>query len=778
MSDLVVRVAADLTKFRENFKNIDSQIDTTASALKTMSSAFDGSKTIANANAAVIAVDKIGGATKLTSAEQERLNRILDEAVQKYTLMGREAPAAMLALQEATKGAGASVSTMAVSTDAAWASMSKLAGAFGIGLGVSSLVQLGTSALESASRVGDLASKLGTSAEFVQRMSYVAGQSGTDIGVFQAAIAKMNATLGEGDASTRSALRDVGLSFDEIRAKSPEDAFTAITTAIEGMSDPMAQANAAVQLFGRSGQEMLPAIKEGMAAIAAEAPIMSDAVVGNLKRAGDQIEALKNQITVGAAPALGLFAAAFEGFANLSTAPLVLWSQDLGELSGRMREGVDGVTALVDGVRVKLPAGLQAAGPAISGVTEKIQEQLETSEQSVKASDRHAEALATLASYSTNYRDTLAGINAETVTEIQGYMAAGASLSVLQEAYTLTEAQIRAISMARQQDIALARDQWKAADDYVKAELQGLASSSKLWAEYNEMRVSLGATSTDQQIAQINRWATETAAAFEASKNRALMSAQTVADFYDALSAATSEKLGRIGVDIKALTDAATNDSQAGLQQIADAAKRTYDIALTHTGEWSDATIEKFRRTWEAAQNAANGWSASTITSLDQVGAKSEAVAAKISLSFNQAMELVRKGLGTMTGSVPANTDFSDAKRMEIQKAANEHRYYGPVDGFGQPDWAKLGFGQKVEARAEGGPVASHQPYMVGERGPELFVPSTSGAIVPNGGGGVTLHTTVNVGGSVIGVTDLGRAIDDAILSTLRNSGAVLPVRG
>lgn len=49
-------------------------------------------------------------------------------------------------------------------------------------------------------------------------------------------------------------------------------------------------------------------------------------------------------------------------------------------------------------------------------------------------------------------------------------------------------------------------------------------------------------------------------------------------------------------------------------------------------------------------------------------------------------------------------------------------------------------------ARADGGPVAAHQPYLVGERGPELFVPSRDGHIVPNHAmsglqiGSVTVH--------------------------------------
>lgn len=49
-------------------------------------------------------------------------------------------------------------------------------------------------------------------------------------------------------------------------------------------------------------------------------------------------------------------------------------------------------------------------------------------------------------------------------------------------------------------------------------------------------------------------------------------------------------------------------------------------------------------------------------------------------------------------------------------------------------------------ARATGGPVSSGKSYLVGERGPELFVPSGSGNIVPNSamGGGTVINLTVN----------------------------------
>lgn len=37
-----------------------------------------------------------------------------------------------------------------------------------------------------------------------------------------------------------------------------------------------------------------------------------------------------------------------------------------------------------------------------------------------------------------------------------------------------------------------------------------------------------------------------------------------------------------------------------------------------------------------------------------------------------------------------------------------------------------------IEGRANGGPVSGQTPYIIGERGPELFVPSVAGSIIPN----------------------------------------------
>jgi hypothetical protein len=85
--------------------------------------------------------------------------------------------------------------------------------------------------------------------------------------------------------------------------------------------------------------------------------------------------------------------------------------------------------------------------------------------------------------------------------------------------------------------------------------------------------------------------------------------------------------------------------------------------------------------------------------------------------------------------------DLLESKKIRIQVQ------------FDYGDKVYPGLIEEVEAeltpKALGGPVMSGAPYLVGEQGPELFVPSQSGQIIPNGqasqysfGGGVTFYIT------------------------------------
>lgn len=92
---------------------------------------------------------------------------------------------------------------------------------------------------------------------------------------------------------------------------------------------------------------------------------------------------------------------------------------------------------------------------------------------------------------------------------------------------------------------------------------------------------------------------------------------------------------------------------------------------------------------------------------------------------------------GKLNFSDMVNSIQRDIIRMMIKKNITDPSVSFLTDLF-------KGFG----ARALGGPVSSNTPYMVGERGPELFVPNGAGNIVPNnklGGGGVTVVQNINI---------------------------------
>jgi phage-related minor tail protein len=65
--------------------------------------------------------------------------------------------------------------------------------------------------------------------------------------------------------------------------------------------------------------------------------------------------------------------------------------------------------------------------------------------------------------------------------------------------------------------------------------------------------------------------------------------------------------------------------------------------------------------------------------------------------------------------------------------------------------------------KATGGPVSAGSPYMVGERGPELFMPSGSGTIIPNNQMG--MNSTTNVTNNYINAIDT-KSFEDRLLGS------------
>ena len=115
---------------------------------------------------------------------------------------------------------------------------------------------------------------------------------------------------------------------------------------------------------------------------------------------------------------------------------------------------------------------------------------------------------------------------------------------------------------------------------------------------------------------------------------------------------------------------------------------------------------------------------------------------------------------GTKTLGDVARSVFAEIQRSLIRFGVNA--FLGGLPGIG-------GF-----FRADGGPVSKGKSYIVGERGPEMFTPGSSGMITPNHELGGSTNVVVNVdasGSSVEGDEqrgrELGRLISVAVQSEL-----------
>jgi hypothetical protein len=81
-------------------------------------------------------------------------------------------------------------------------------------------------------------------------------------------------------------------------------------------------------------------------------------------------------------------------------------------------------------------------------------------------------------------------------------------------------------------------------------------------------------------------------------------------------------------------------------------------------------------------------------------------------------------------------------------------------------------------ARAGGGPVAGGRSYLVGERGPEMFVPKSPGVVIPNnvlrrGGGQSVQHTfQINVAGT--GNAEIDAAVQRGVRVAIQHSAGLI----
>ena len=274
---MVVRIAANLQELKQNLAEGRNQVETTTAAMGRLASSFRGDRLVQQAHNVAAAVQEIGGASRLTEAEQARVNRVVEAALEKYRLLGQQAPQALRDLAAQTHQATEKTSVLTRGVQALIAAFS-----------VRAIIRAAGYVLEFTGNLTDLSAKAGISTEALQRLGYVTSQSGVSLEQIASGAVLLAKNLVGGNDSATKAVEALGLSVQSLIAQGPERAFLSIGEAIAKVPNPMEQAALATALFGRAGGDYLPAFTANMTALADQAQASGTILSEDLVRAGDE----------------------------------------------------------------------------------------------------------------------------------------------------------------------------------------------------------------------------------------------------------------------------------------------------------------------------------------------------------------------------------------------------------------------------------------------------------------------------------------------------------
>lgn len=149
-------------------------------------------------------------------------------------------------------------------------SIGGIGASIGIGLGIGALASFTKNAFDMAAALSESAQKMGVSVESLQELNLAAEQSGVSQETLAASVAKLNRSLGDlqlGKKGAVDAFDAIGLSAEDLKGKSPDQALRLIADALNKLPDVQQRVAIGAQLMGRGFSQLLPLINEGSAGL-------------------------------------------------------------------------------------------------------------------------------------------------------------------------------------------------------------------------------------------------------------------------------------------------------------------------------------------------------------------------------------------------------------------------------------------------------------------------------------------------------------------------------
>lgn len=223
---------------------------------------------------------------------------------------------------------------------------------------------------------------------------------------------------------------------------------------------------------------------------------------------------------------------------------------------------------------------------------------------------------------------------------------------------------------------------------------------------------------------------------------------------YAEAAATTAIELGKAGASLDQIATAANTAGQQAVKI------EQLNEQFRELGQTGGGAMSKIK---ESTDNA--------LGSLDKMFTELDATVGNISKTIEDS--LTSGFMAMVDGTKTAKDAFRDMAKAiiaELYKVLVVQQLVGSVEkgtGLAGAIGSALGFSG---VRASGGQVTANKAYLVGERGPEMLVPSRNAHVIPNskmGGGGGPVQVVYQFQGGVT-EADLGRALPLLVERTKR----------
>ncbi|MBI1396943.1 MAG: hypothetical protein GC151_13275 [Betaproteobacteria bacterium] len=583
---------------------------------------------------------------------------------------------------------------------------------------------------DAADGLAKLSQRTGVAVDSLSKLQYAASLSDVSNeqladGFRKLAVNMQDAARGTGEA--RDAFRALGISQQQLLTLSPEKAFSLIADKLAGMQDGLTKTNLAVKIFGRSGAELIPLLNSGAA---------------GLRSMGDEAEKLGIVISADTAKAAESFndnltrlQSSLRGFGyEIANAVLPSVSDFVGQLvEGQRIFGsfgkavlelgtVNPFRSLADNIRStrdeidRLKKSLESIPASSYRLRSDIQDSLDVAQKRLQFLQfQQRQGIPTGGANTLDARDL----------QIQEAKAAAAKKAADSAAKSLADA-----------DAAIARAR-KAAAEALRNRKD---IEQSLIGRLQEGPTVAGQMQEQRQQDLISR--------LQAGPVEALRQQQSLGAQVDALLGNTdTSRIENAKRQIDELNDRYLKGT-VGLQKYTEARMLLDQQLADLKGEsrplFPDIADEGIKA-FDQLKAAIKGWG-------DQ---------------FNETVVQMVK-TGKLNFSALVDAALTDLARIAIFQTITQPLLGKALALFpsqGQSGGSGTFTGLQLPGRAAGGPTVAGSAYIVGERGPELFVSPTNGTIIPNSGLGTTNITIAPV---------INAPVDAAVIRAAVLQGATL----